>query len=139
MIRFSESEPEIQHIPTIDEMPPDVISAVWWDEQDYSNFRQHCELTVEQIERGKKLKDKKHSAVGLEGWTKKGYEKRERYRIESVDAVMDEQQEQWVANHGLQMLQQNQTDNESKQGSQNSMNNNSTQSSRMIGLQLAAE
>ena len=94
-IRFAQTEPEVRHIPMIDEMPPEVIQAVWWDDEDYSNFRKHCELSVEEIEKGKKLKDKKHSAVGLEGWTKKGYRIRERNRIDSIDAVMDEQFAQW--------------------------------------------
>ena len=92
-VRFAENI--VHPIPTLDEMPPEVIQAVWYDDVDYQGFRKHCELSVEEIEKGKTLKDKKHSALGLDGWTKKGYEKRERHRIDSIDAVMDEQFAQW--------------------------------------------
>jgi len=93
-IRFAQSE-DVHHIPPVEEMPPDVIKAVWYGDEDYSSFRKQCELTANKMEEGKTMKDKNHSALGLDAWTLQGHRRRERNRCDSVDVVLDEQFAQW--------------------------------------------
>jgi hypothetical protein len=69
--------------------------AVWYNDKEYEKFADHCKITVERIEKGKALKDKKYCAIGLEYWTDAGMRKRQRNRGQAFSVVLEEQLAQW--------------------------------------------
>jgi hypothetical protein len=83
------------------EYSPDETEAMWFNSDDYASFLEECEnmaaaMIIEQQDGTRiacpiQLRD----LIGLEAWTKEGYKKRQKLRIRSIDAVLDEQFAQW--------------------------------------------
>jgi hypothetical protein len=79
------------------ELTPKESQVLWWDAEEYDDMIDQCELTIAKMENGElvKDKDKNYSAVGLESWTKEGFQRRQRHQEEAIDVVLEEQFAQW--------------------------------------------
>lgn len=73
------------------EWSPNCVKSMWYTDEDYDAFLDHCECTVLKMEKGVVLKDKKHSSEGLEYWIKEEGDKRRERRRRGYDAVWQQQ------------------------------------------------
>jgi hypothetical protein len=66
-------------------------TGIWFDGEDFESFMDEIEKSVDKLEQGKRLKDKKYSALGLENLTEEGSALRRAYQEDAWDAVLWEQ------------------------------------------------
>lgn len=64
---------------------------IWFQGEDFEDFMDEIEYSVDKLERGKRLKDKKYSSLGLENLTEEGSALRRAYQEDAWDAVLWEQ------------------------------------------------
>lgn len=67
------------------------MAGIWFDTEDFDQFLDEIEKSVDKLEQGKRLKDKKYSALGLENLTEEGSALRQAYQEDAWDAVLWEQ------------------------------------------------
>jgi hypothetical protein len=69
--------------------------ATWLSLEECQQIWRQCNKEIKKIDYGKKFKDKKYCARGLEGQTRIGSVSRERNKASAFDAVFEEQSMQW--------------------------------------------
>ena len=67
------------------------IADIWFQGDDFEDFMDEIDYSVEKLEQGKRLKDKKYSSLGLESLTEEGSALRRAYQEDAWDAVLWEQ------------------------------------------------
>ena len=86
---------EVHEVPNAKSLSKEEFNEIWYDPSDYDRMMDHCEKTVDLMEEGKRFKEKKLTALGLEHWTRTGYKKRQRNKYGGIDSVLNEQFAQW--------------------------------------------
>lgn len=73
--------------------------AIWIQPEEYMEIRNRCIVTVKKMMRGEltanDIESETHCTRGLEGKTREGALRRKEYKLDSIAAVLDEQQLQW--------------------------------------------
>jgi hypothetical protein len=75
---------------------PEEIGATWFNHDDYQRMRQECIKEIRKMNEGGNCNDKKYSGNGLEGHTKTGSAAKAQKRAFAINAVLDEQMNQWM-------------------------------------------
>mmetsp|Transcript_30011 Transcript_30011/g.72062 ORF Transcript_30011/g.72062 Transcript_30011/m.72062 type:complete len:204 (+) Transcript_30011:343-954(+) len=70
------------------------MQGIWFGGEDFDSFMDDMEKCVDKMEQGKRLKDKKYSALGLESLTEEGSAIRQANQEDAWDAVLYEQEQQ---------------------------------------------
>mmetsp|Transcript_2092 Transcript_2092/g.4719 ORF Transcript_2092/g.4719 Transcript_2092/m.4719 type:complete len:333 (+) Transcript_2092:50-1048(+) len=70
------------------------MAGIWFDGEDFESFIEDVEKSVDKLERGKRLKDKKYSSLGLESLTEEGAALRQAHKEYAWDTVLWEQNQQ---------------------------------------------
>ena len=94
-VRFSSKKTRIRKTLSREDYTHEESKASWLSCEDGQNISRQCCKEVKKIDDGKKFKDKKYCARGLEGQTRIGSVSKERKRSLAINAVLDEQLTQW--------------------------------------------
>lgn len=70
-------------------------NKLWYTDQDYDQFYMECAVSATKLDNHIRLNPKKFSRIGLESWTKLGFQRQQQNRVETVKTVLDEQFAQW--------------------------------------------
>jgi hypothetical protein len=73
---------------------PEELRASWYQYEEYNKITKDCCKQIKKMERGEVLKDKKYSTRGLESHTRQGATNKKRNRMNTIYAVLLEQDEQ---------------------------------------------
>jgi len=101
-VGFSENDNKIYTIPHWSDMPEDVASDLWYDDVEYERILEDMEPALLFIEGGddkspgQGLDGGAHVTRGLEFRTRAGAWKRHEVRRDALNAVLDEQERQWL-------------------------------------------
>lgn len=93
-VRFVEANNTVSYITHINDMPDDVVDAVWTSEIEYNQIVASYQQTVSRMESGE-IPRNDPSTRGLEGRTRVGYTQRFQRRHTAYNAILDEQDAQW--------------------------------------------
>ena len=66
-------------------------NELWFTKDEFNLMYDDCDKTIERLEQGKTLKDKKYTSHGLESWTNEGHYLRKYDKEDAWDAVLDQQ------------------------------------------------
>jgi hypothetical protein len=80
---------------SIKDYTPDEVRATWYVSEDYQRILRQCQKEIRKINQGGELKDKKYCSRGLQGFTNAGRAIKERSRILTFNAVLNQQLAQW--------------------------------------------
>ena len=91
-VRFEPKHDQVHRVvPRLSSITPIDKQLLWFDSTEFGDMYDECERTARKLNSGKKVKDKKYSAVGLEAWTEEGREVRTIHKADAWDAVFEEQ------------------------------------------------
>jgi hypothetical protein len=94
-VRFSSEKTRIRKTLSRKDYTLEESKASWLSHEDGQIISRQCCKEIKKIDDGKKLKDKKYCARGLEGQTGIGLVSKARKRALAINAVLDEQSTQW--------------------------------------------
>jgi hypothetical protein len=94
-VKFSDAQEVHSVVPRLSSFSPEDRQNMWFEGEDFQDFVDEALKTVEKMEQGKELRDKKYSALGLENYTEEGRALKTAFREDAYDAVMYEQEEQY--------------------------------------------
>jgi hypothetical protein len=95
-VKFSESQEVHKVVPRLSSFSPEELQNIWFEGEDFQDFVDEALKTVEKMEQGKQLRDKKYTALGLEKLTEEGRALKAAFREDAYDAVMYGQEEQYL-------------------------------------------
>lgn len=88
-----------RRIPHLNDLSKEEIEATWIQPEDYETIRDRCVATVKKMMRGgltqQDCESGDHCARGLEAKTKDGSTARREHKLDSITAVLEEQNMQW--------------------------------------------
>ena len=91
-VKFDSSNDEVYKVlPRLSSITTDQKKELWFTKDEFNLMYDDCDRTVERMENGKLLKDKKYTSHGLEGWTNEGHYLRKYDKEDAWDAVLDQQ------------------------------------------------
>ena len=94
-IRFQLESIEVHPIPHIDDLSEDEVNDVWYEREDYERMKQALVPVIRRIMKGERVAEtNQETARGLEFRTREGAMKRQHNKLDSINAVLDEQDRQ---------------------------------------------
>ena len=91
-VKFDSSNDQVYKVlPRLSSITIDQKKELWFTKDEFNLMYDDCDKTVERMENGKLLKDKKYTSHGLEGWTNEGHYLRKYDKEDAWDAVLDQQ------------------------------------------------
>jgi hypothetical protein len=93
-LRFSE-DIHVRNTLSCGDYAPEEIQACWYTAEENRRIQRHCRKEIRKKDEGSKLKDKKHCSRGLERCTTVGAAAKKENRLLVINAVLDEQMNQW--------------------------------------------
>jgi hypothetical protein len=106
---FSEIDLTVRFAPTTDVCPslarkdytPQEMRACWYQGEEYRKITKECCKQIKKMQNGEVLKDKKYCSRGLESHTRLAAISKTLNRQTAINAVLDEQEDQWQMGVGL--------------------------------------
>jgi hypothetical protein len=77
------------------DLPEGEIAATWYDRDEYCEIKKSLSPTVKKMHKGLPLDSDDDESRGLEYRTRAGAQRRQKNKLHSIDAVLDEQERQW--------------------------------------------
>ena len=94
-VRIQLESNQIFDVPHIDDMSEQEIATIWYDRPDYEEMKQSFIPIIKKMMRGAKVEETdSETARGLEFRTREGAVRRQHNKIQSIHAVLDEQDRQ---------------------------------------------
>jgi hypothetical protein len=90
-VKFAEEEQVHSVLRRRSQISRQSMADVWFHGGDFEAFLDDIEKSVDKLDKGKRLKDKKYSALGLENLTEEGSALHQAYQEDAWDAVLWEQ------------------------------------------------
>jgi len=92
---FSLSSNEIYNVPHIDDMTEEEVKAIWYEKADYEKIKMGMIPLIRKMMRKEAIEETDRETVrGLEYRTRQGAIRRQHNKLESITAVLDEQDRQ---------------------------------------------
>lgn len=94
-VRVDLDRNEVFPVPHIDDMTDEEVWTIWYDRPDYDQMKQSFIPIIRKMMRGGRVEESDSETTrGLEYRTREGALKRQHNKIESIHAVLDEQERQ---------------------------------------------
>ena len=94
-IEFRLRDNTIHPIPHVDDLPEEEVNAVWYEREDYDRMKQALVPVIRRLMKGEKVAENNNeTARGLEFRTREGAIRRQHNKLDSINAVLDEQDRQ---------------------------------------------
>jgi hypothetical protein len=93
-LRFSE-DIHVRNTLSCRDYTPEEIQACWYTAEENRRIYRHCRKEIRKMDQGSELKDKKYCSRGLERCTTVGAAAKKENRLLVINAVLDEQMNQW--------------------------------------------
>ena len=94
-VRVELQKNEVFDVPHIDDMSEHEIATIWYDRPDYDAMKQSFIPIIKKMMRGAKIEETDSETIrGLEFRTRDGALKRQHNKVQSIHAVLDEQDRQ---------------------------------------------
>lgn len=96
-IGFELKNNQVLPIPHIDDFSKEEVADVWYEREDYEQMKKSLIPVVKRMMKGEKITETNHeTARGLEFRTREGAMKRQRNKLDSIAAVLEEQHRQRI-------------------------------------------